>query len=94
MDSSFSEDIEGFVEKYNVRRSCILRSLCLKTGLQLSMREYQFDQINKSSKNNNECFTDDDIINIYPIIKQVPPKVKFSKIFMVTNRITVRCFFS
>jgi protein TIF31 len=73
---SSSDDIENFLEKYNIRRTCILRSFCLKTGLQLSMREYQFDLINKSTRTNNECFTEDDIINIYPLIKQVPPKVR------------------
>ena len=70
------DDIESFVEKYTVRRTCILRSFCLKTGLQLSMREYQFESTNKSSRTNNECFNEDDIINIYPLIKQVPPKVR------------------
>jgi hypothetical protein len=39
------------------------------------MREYQFESTNKSSRSNSECFNEDDIINIYPIIKQVPPKV-------------------
>ena len=44
------------------------------------MREYQFESINKSSSRlNSECFNEDDIINIYPIIKQVPPKVKQKK---------------
>ncbi len=48
----------------------------MKTGLQLSMREYQFDLINKSTRTNNECFNEEDIINIHPLIKQVPPKVR------------------
>ena len=39
------------------------------------MREYQFDVTNKSARTNNECFNEEDIINIYPLIKQVPPKV-------------------
>ena len=39
------------------------------------MREYQFDLSGKSTRVNNECFTEDDIVNIYPIVKQVPPKV-------------------
>jgi hypothetical protein len=39
------------------------------------MREYQFDLTNKSTRTNNECFNEEDIINIYPLIKQVPPKV-------------------
>jgi protein TIF31 len=53
----------------------MLRSFCLKTGLQLTMREYQFESMTKSSRLNSECFNEDDIINIYPLIKQVPPKV-------------------
>lgn len=70
-----SDDIESFVEIYAIRRSCILRSFSLKTGLQLSLREYQFESSTKSARSNTECFNEDDIINIYPIIKQVPPKV-------------------
>ncbi len=47
------------------------------------MREYQFDSTNKSPRTNNECFTEDDIINIYPLVKQVPPKVR--KIHVLSN---------
>ncbi|CAF3862709.1 unnamed protein product, partial [Rotaria sordida] len=69
------DDIESFVENYAIRRTCILRSFCRKTGLQITMREYQFESINKSSRsNNNECFNENDIINIFPIIKHIPPK--------------------
>lgn len=45
------------------------------------MREYQFDQTNKSNRTNNECFNEEDVINIYPIVKQVPPKVNKPNIF-------------
>jgi hypothetical protein len=54
------------------------------------MREYQFDLINKSTRTNNECFTEDDIINIYPLIKQVPPKVRE----IISREIIVFFFFS
>ncbi len=70
-----SDDIESFAETYAVRRTCMLRSFCRKTGLQLTMREYQFESSTKSSRSNSECFNEDDIINMYPLIKQVPPKV-------------------
>ena len=63
------------METYAIRRTCILRSFSLKTGLQLSLREYQFESSTKSARSNSECFNEDDIINVYPIIKQVPPKV-------------------
>ncbi|CAM4854056.1 unnamed protein product [Rotaria socialis] len=68
------DDIESFIHEYSVRRTCILRSFCRKSGLQITMREYQFEFLNKTSRFNNECFNELDIINIYPIIKHVPPK--------------------
>ncbi|CAF4258898.1 unnamed protein product [Rotaria sp. Silwood2] len=80
------DDIENFLEKYNVRRTCILRSFCSKTGLQLSIREYQFDLANKSTRTNNECFNEEDIINIYPLIKQVPPKPSDAYQFFTTGQ--------
>jgi len=80
------EDIEGFIKTYNTRRTCILRSFCLKTGLQLSMREYQFDVLNKSTRSTNECFTEDDILNIYPLIKQVAPKPTDAYQFFTTGQ--------
>ncbi len=53
------------------------------------MREYQFDLTNKSTRTNNECFNEEDIINIYPLIKQVPPKVigkiKINSIFSLLS---------
>ncbi|CAF1421234.1 unnamed protein product [Adineta ricciae] len=80
------DDIEAFVDTYSVRRTCILRSLCLKTGLQLAMREYQYDSAYKSSRTSNECFTEDDIVNIYPVIKQVPPKPSDAYQFFTTGQ--------
>ncbi|CAF3343891.1 unnamed protein product [Rotaria sp. Silwood1] len=80
------DDIENFLEKYNARRTCILRSFCSKTGLQLSMREYQFDVTNKSTRTNNECFNEEDVINIYPLIKQVPPKPSDAYQFFTTGQ--------
>lgn len=53
------------------------------------MREYQFDLPSKSTRANNECFTEDDIINIYPIIKQVPPKVEKLLLLEINSTISV-----
>lgn len=72
----FSEDIESFIEEYSIRHTCILRSFCRKAGLQITMREYQFESPSKTSRSNQECFHENDILNIYPVIKHAPPKVK------------------
>jgi len=81
-----SDDIDSFLEKFSIRRTCILRSFCLKVGLQLSIREYQFESSNKSTRTNNECFNEDDIVNIYPVIKQVPPKPTDAYQFFTTGQ--------
>ncbi|CAF0752547.1 unnamed protein product [Adineta ricciae] len=80
------DDIESFLEKFNIRRTCILRSFCMKTGLQLSMREYQFEVTNKSTRATHECFNEDDILNIYPIVKQSPPKPSDAYQFFTTGQ--------
>ena len=79
-----SDDIDTFIEEYSARRTCILRSFCLKTGLQLTIREYQFESNSKSSRATADCFNEDDIVNIYPIIKQVPPKVRLKTKFRLS----------
>lgn len=43
----------------------MLRSFCQKNGVQILLREYNFKQ---------KTFHDDDILNMYPIVKHVPTK--------------------
>lgn len=47
----------------------IFRSFALKVGLQLMLREYDFDSKNKAP------FTANDIMNIFPVVKHINPRV-------------------
>ncbi|XP_027033032.1 clustered mitochondria protein homolog isoform X2 [Tachysurus fulvidraco] len=60
--------IEQAVDKYGLQRITLLREIAIKTGIQLLIRDYQFDVKNKP------VFTEEDILNIFPIIKRVVPK--------------------
>ncbi|KAK3555770.1 hypothetical protein QTP86_028946 [Hemibagrus guttatus] len=60
--------IEQAVDKCGLQRITLLREISIKTGIQLLIRDYQFDAKNKP------VFTEEDILNIFPIIKHVIPK--------------------
>jgi protein TIF31 len=66
-DSTSDDNVDLF-NKYKLRKLTLLRSFCQKNGVQLLLREYNFDLKHK------ETFHEDDILNMYPIVKHVPPK--------------------
>ncbi|XP_020505586.2 clustered mitochondria protein homolog [Labrus bergylta] len=53
------------VEHYGLQKISLLREVCLKTGLQLRLRDYVFDNQNKAP------IGPDDVLNIFPVIKHV-----------------------
>lgn len=62
------ESIDDLFTKYKLRKLTLLKNICQKNGIQMLLREYNFDTKNK------ETFNEEDIINLYPIVKHVPPK--------------------
>lgn len=59
---------EEAVLKYRIQRLSLLRAFCIKTGVQVLLREYDF----KNRK--RPTFTEDDIMNLFPIVKHTNPK--------------------
>ena len=51
-----------------LRKVTLLRSFCQKNGVQMLLREYNFENRSK------EAFHEDDILNMYPLVKHVPTK--------------------
>lgn len=49
-------------------RTTLLRNFCQSLGIQLLLRDYVFDQKHK------QTFNDEDIMNIYPIVKHLNPQ--------------------
>lgn len=63
-----STNVDAFVNEYKVQKVSMLREICRKTGIQILLREYDFN--NKK----HTTFNDSDIINIFPVVKSITPK--------------------
>ncbi|XP_029016845.1 clustered mitochondria protein homolog [Betta splendens] len=64
------------VECYGVQKLSLLREFCLKTGVQLRLRDYLFDNQNKAP------IGPDDIVNMFPVVKYVKmPTADASKVY-------------
>lgn len=54
--------------KAKLRKVTLLRSFCQANGIQILLRDYSFESKNK------EAFHEEDVLNMYPIVKHVPSK--------------------
>lgn len=62
------ESVDHVVEKYGLQKTTLLREISIKTGIQILIKEYNFDSRHKPA------FTEEDILNIFPVVKHVNPK--------------------
>ncbi|XP_053543480.1 clustered mitochondria protein homolog isoform X2 [Ictalurus punctatus] len=62
------ESVDQAVEKYGLHKITLLREISIKTGIQILIKEYNFDSRHKPA------FTEEDILNIFPVVKHVNPK--------------------
>ncbi|KAM7399435.1 hypothetical protein PAMP_018708 [Pampus punctatissimus] len=60
--------VDQVVEKYGLQKTVLLREISIKTGIQILIKEYNFDSRHKPA------FTEEDILNIFPVVKHVNPK--------------------
>ncbi|KAB7494599.1 Clustered mitochondria-like protein [Armadillidium nasatum] len=63
-----TDSIDVTTEKYGLQKVSLLRSFCLKCGLQVVLRDFHFDS------RNAETFKDEDIVNMYPVVKHINPR--------------------
>uniref|UniRef100_W5KMZ2 Clustered mitochondria protein homolog n=1 Tax=Astyanax mexicanus TaxID=7994 RepID=W5KMZ2_ASTMX len=63
------ESVDQAVEKYGLQKITLLREISVKAGIQVILiKEYNFDSRHKPA------FTEEDILNIFPVVKHVNPK--------------------
>ncbi|XP_024084948.1 clustered mitochondria protein homolog isoform X2 [Cimex lectularius] len=74
------DNIDSVVETYGLQKISLLRSFCLKTGIQILLREYYFDAKNKCT------FFEEDIINIFPVVKHINPRASDAYTFYTTGQ--------
>lgn len=72
-------DIESALEQYTLQKISLLRGFCIKTGLQILLRDYNFESKNKP------IFFEEDIQNIFPVVKHINPKASDAYNFYTTG---------
>ncbi|XP_061135832.1 clustered mitochondria protein homolog [Syngnathus typhle] len=76
LSDTLGSGLNQLVERYRLQKISLLREFCLKTGVQLRLRDYLFDSHGKVP------IGPDDIINIFPLVKHVQmPTSDASKAF-------------
>ncbi|KAL0272408.1 UNVERIFIED_CONTAM: hypothetical protein PYX00_005387 [Menopon gallinae] len=79
-----TDTIDTFVEMFNLQKISLLRSFCLKTGIQILLREYNFDSKNRLT------FLEEDILNIFPVVKHINPRASDAYNFYTTGHTKVQ----
>ncbi|KAJ8392144.1 hypothetical protein AAFF_G00079500 [Aldrovandia affinis] len=62
------ESVDQAVERYVLQKITLLREISIKAGIQILVKEYNMDSRHKPA------FTEEDILNIFPVVKHVNPK--------------------
>lgn len=78
------DSVEQVCEQFKLQRISMLRAFCLKVGIQILLREYNFESRNKST------FNDDDIVNVFPIVKHINPRASDAYNFYTTGQTKIQ----
>lgn len=62
----------------------LLRSFTMKTGVQLLLRDYSLDVKGKA------CFAEEDILNIFPVVKHIHPRATDAYNFYTTGQTKIQ----
>ncbi|KAL7032609.1 hypothetical protein ACKWTF_007360 [Chironomus riparius] len=79
-DLACEANIDKIIEHYKLQKLSILRAFNLKIGLQILLREYNFDSKNKPT------FNEDDIVNVFPVVKHINPRATDAYNFYTTGQ--------
>ncbi|XP_053205036.1 clustered mitochondria protein homolog [Panonychus citri] len=78
-----ANSIDQLVNMYNLQKISILRSFCMKTGIQILIREYNMDSRSKT-------FNEDDILNVFPVVKHINPRASDAYNFYTTGQTKIQ----
>lgn len=62
------DSIESLLNKYSIQKIALLRIFSIRTGIQVLLREYNFEHKSRPT------FGEDDILNMFPIVKHISPR--------------------
>lgn len=78
------DNIEAAVEQFGFHKLSLLRAFCQKVGVQVLLREYHFESRNKPT------FGEDDIVNVFPIVKHINPRASDAYNFYTTGQTKIQ----
>ena len=78
--------VDAVCENYNLQKVSLLRSVCMKTGIQLQLREYMMDPKYVSSNPGIPVFGEEDIVNVFPVVKHINPRATDAYNFYTTGQ--------
>lgn len=74
------DNIDTTVETHKLQKISLLRSFAIKIGLQILIREYNFESKNKPT------FNEDDVLNVFPVVKHINPRATDAFNFYTTGQ--------
>lgn len=76
--------LEQILDEHKIHKITFLRSFCQKTGVQILLREYNFDNKGRPT------FLEDDILNVFPIVKHIDPRASDAYSFYTTGQAKIQ----
>ncbi|XP_043273168.1 clustered mitochondria protein homolog [Venturia canescens] len=74
------ESLDAMIEHFHLQKISLMRGFCVKTGIQILLREYNFENKNRAT------FFEEDILNIFPIVKHINPRASDAYNFYTTGQ--------
>ncbi|XP_058457838.1 clustered mitochondria protein homolog [Malaya genurostris] len=78
------DSVDPVVTHYRLQKISLLRAFCLKTGIQILLREYNFEMKNKPT------FGENDIVNVFPVVKHINPRASDAYNFYTTGQTKIQ----
>lgn len=78
------DSVDSAIEIFKLQKVSLLRAFCLKVGLQILLREFNFESKNKPT------FNEDDIINLFPVVKHINPRATDAYNFYTTGQTKIQ----
>uniref|UniRef100_A0A182FUP9 Clustered mitochondria protein homolog n=1 Tax=Anopheles albimanus TaxID=7167 RepID=A0A182FUP9_ANOAL len=78
------ESIDPLIGHFKLQKVSLLRAFCLKTGVQVLLREYNFELKNRAT------FSDTDIVNVFPVVKHINPRASDAYNFYTTGQTKIQ----
>ncbi|CAL8134648.1 unnamed protein product [Orchesella dallaii] len=81
---SVQDSFDEVLSLYGIQKLSLLRSFSLKTGVQIHLREYQFHKNGSAGKTVGNSFSQEDILNVFPVVKHIDPKASDAYTYLGT----------